>query len=88
MANTDPSERIVLEHDGIEGTITMTRRQFDLVYKAKGWKVKTTEAEREQELLEFDVETARKPALITKAEALGIDSRGTAEDIRERIKAS
>ena len=35
---------------------------------------------------DFDVDTALKAPLVTRAEAMGLESGGTAEDIRTRIK--
>ena len=37
----DPGERVVMQHSGIEGSAVVTRKQFDGVWKAKGWTLAT-----------------------------------------------
>lgn len=70
---------LVMSHPDIDGYAETTEEAFAVVYEAKGWTA-VTDADRTRALTGL-----RKSDLQAEAARLGLDTTGTADDLRERI---
>jgi hypothetical protein len=68
-----------MSHPDIDGYAEVTEEALVSLYEPKGW-VAVTDADRARSL-----DGMRKADLQAEAERLGIDTTGTADDLRERI---
>jgi hypothetical protein len=74
------------------GVAEVTEEAFDDLWARKGWVEATQDEYDLQESLSdasvpFDLETAKKSDLIARATALQVEATGTADEIRDRLRA-
>lgn len=88
----DQQDWVQIEHDDIEGQPTVTREAFDQVWQAKDWRLVaelgTSSAAPVPVVGPTDVNAHTKDELIAFADAHGIDSTGTKQEIYDRLVAA
>ena len=68
---------VVVSHPGIDGFAEVTEQAYDLLYEDKGWVAYGPAA---------SLAGMNKADLVAEAGRVGLDTTGTADELRERIR--